>query len=90
MRYFRAITIIAFYLAIAAVSFGQQPAPVQYAYVWQPVAVSGNYYAVPRYTCVGNWLFGPRVVFIPQPQQPAYPGPVAPYQPPQQLAPPQR
>lgn len=45
----------------------QQPAPV-YALGWQPVMVPGQLVAVPRPLYVTNWLFGPRVYFVPQPQ----------------------
>lgn len=67
------------------------PAPPQScAIVYQPVVMQGQWVAVPRYTLIGNMLLGPRLMFVPSPQQPQQPAPLyqAPQQPP--MPPPQR
>lgn len=63
-------------LSVTSTSTAQQPA---YAIAWtppQPVAVPGQVIAVPRPLYVTNWLWGPRLYFVPQapiPQQPLGP-----------------
>lgn len=78
----RVIVAIVFIVAMSAVSQAQQVSPAQvYAIGWQPVAVPGQLIAVPRPLYVTNWLWGPRVYFVPQIQsQPQQPQPLRPLQ----------
>ena len=71
----RGLAFLALILCLICTSAqAQQPA---YALGWQPVMVPGQVIAVPRPLYVTNWLWGPRVYFVPQPPIPQQPlGPV--------------
>lgn len=59
--------LLAAVLALAAMTCAAKAQQPAYQIQYRPVAVAGDYYAVPRTLPAMQWAFGPRVVFIPRP-----------------------